>query len=298
MRRPGGSDFIRRGHDFDDAAVRLRIEPVDHARVVPRPTFHEQRLLGEAGLGVDDDDTRACVAFALQHVRKHRRALVRTRRAAIGVGRSNHDDDRSVVQCVELSHQQLCLGARLPCMRHGRGGCFGIARHGVPAHIDARGDDQAVVCDALTAAERHSPASAVDGRSSLVNHPHPGAPQPTVPMRDRCEAAQAADVVIGKEAGREAPLRLDQRHVDRAAGIDRYVAGRRRAARTAADHHYVRPGLAICAQAGQSADRRACHCVECSSRDSRRGHGRDLLVSESELAVRFRNSALAQRRLR
>jgi hypothetical protein len=97
--------------------MHLRVLPLDHAGVVLLPALHEQALLGEVLLRVDDDDARFLVALGLEHVRHHRHALVGAGRAAVGIGRRDHHDGRAVRQRVELALEQLRLRAGLPGVR-------------------------------------------------------------------------------------------------------------------------------------------------------------------------------------
>ena len=150
------------GIDALHAAVHFRILPLDHAGIMLLPAFHEQGLLGEAFLRIEDHDFRFLVALGFQHMRHHRDALVGSGRAAIRIGRCHHDDQRAVLERIELFLQELGLRTRLPGMRHDLGRGFGIAGHRIELDVDARRDHQPVIGQRRAVREAHGLLVPVD----------------------------------------------------------------------------------------------------------------------------------------
>ena len=84
-----GFDFQVFGIHAGDLAVIGLFDPFDHVAVQRLPALHEQALLGESVLVVQQQNLG--LGFVLLEVmRHHGRALVRAGRAAEGVGRNHH----------------------------------------------------------------------------------------------------------------------------------------------------------------------------------------------------------------
>ncbi len=74
----------------------FRAEPFDHAGVILLPAFLKQALLREGFLRVEDDDLRLAATAGLEHMRHHGDALIGAWRAAIWVGRRDHDNQAAI----------------------------------------------------------------------------------------------------------------------------------------------------------------------------------------------------------
>ena len=208
------------------------------------PAFLEQALLGELRLRIDDDDLGISEALFRQHMREHRGALVGAGRTAVRVGRRDHDDLLAVLDGIEPGFQQFGLRTSLPGVRHDLGCLLGIARHGVPDQAYTRRHHQPVVGNAAAVGHDDFPGLPVDGLGHLVDDGDPVVRgELLVVVIDRIEGAVSAQIKVREEAGRVLRIGLDQGDVDGPFGILGDVAGRRRAARPAADDDDLRPPL-------------------------------------------------------
>ena len=125
------------------AALRQRY-PFDHSRIKLLPGVLEQALFGEGVLGVEDEQLRARL-FGFQIMRNQAGALIRSRRAAEGIGGGCDHHQTAIVHGLELLAQQQRLLAGFPGMRHLRRGGFVIALQRVETQIDAGRQHQPVV---------------------------------------------------------------------------------------------------------------------------------------------------------
>ena len=105
----------------------------------------------------------------LEEVRDHAGALVRARRAAVGVAGHRHDDDAAVVHRLELLHQQQRLRAGLPGVRHDLGRRGRIAFDGAVVEVDAGRQHEPVVGQRLAAGERDALLAGIDRRRRVVD---------------------------------------------------------------------------------------------------------------------------------
>ena len=204
---------------------------------------------------IEDDDLRLLVALGLEHMREHGGALIRPGRAAIGIGRRDHHDQRAVVERIEPLHQQLGLRAGLPGMRHGLRRRFRIAGHRIPLEVDAGRDHQPVIGDALLA-DHDLLLVAVDGARARRHDAHALLAHLVVVVGDRLERAVAADIEVREEAGREVADRLDHGDVDRTGRVLVDEARDRAAAWAAAEHDQLGLGFGLSQDGGREQRRR------------------------------------------
>ena len=221
----------------------LGAEPFDHALVVLLPALLKQRLLGEAFLRIDHDDLGAVLARLLQRMSHHRDALVGTRRAAVGIGRSDHHNDAAVGHRIEAFLQEQRLRARLPGVRHLFFRGLRPARNGIVFEVDARRDHEAVVGQLLAVGENDFFLVAINLHRPVCNDSDAVLLHRAVAVGDGRIVPHAAEIEIAVEAGLVLRIGLNQRDGNRAAAVLGDVFRRGDAARATADYHDTRLGL-------------------------------------------------------
>ena len=236
-------DLHRLGIDARDLEIVDLVGQVeiDDAVVVFGERLLERGLLGERLLGVEDDELRFRL-LGLQEVRDHARALVRPRRAAVGVARHRHDDGAAVLHRLELPHQEQRLLTRLPGVRHDFGRLRRIALDRLVLEVDAGREHEPVVGKRLSLASVDRLLAAIDVARGVGHDVDAELAQPVVGVLQRGERAEAAEVVVRIEAGGVDRLRLDDRHLKRGR-LALQDARDRRAAGAAADDDDLGPAL-------------------------------------------------------
>ena len=215
--------------------------PLDHAGVTLRPAFHEQGLLGELFLGVEDNDFRLrLVRFEVEGDQAG--ALIGAGRAAERIGRRRNDHGAAIGHGFELLAQQGGLRSRLPSVRHGLRCLLVVPFQGAPQQLDARRYHQTVVRQIAAVLQRHLALCRVNTARGIVDDGHPvTAAQPVVAVGDEVHAGQAAQNRIAERAGHEMGTALDKGHLNARVGAPQvFRAGG--AAETAADHHHPAGG--------------------------------------------------------
>jgi hypothetical protein len=122
-------------------------------------------------------------------------------------------------------------GVRHPCLR----GSTCQPRNTVVDEVDARGEDQPVVGQALPTGDADGARRRVDGDRLAADAANTQLLEAAVADGDVGQLPAAADHQVGQRAGNERGIALDQRHLYRAAAPQAQIAGRRRPAIAAAD---------------------------------------------------------------
>ena len=186
--------------------------------------------------------------WVLDVIGNQARPLVGSGRAAIRVGRRRDNDEAAVRHGFELAAQQQRLLARLPGMRHALGGGFGVARHAVPAEIDAGRQHQAVVGKPRAARERHHAGMWIDFGGDIERRDDSLGCDLLVIELLGLEIAQAGNDLVAERAGSESLAGFDQR-VTAVRGSSRLTARAQVAPAKPPPTTTTRPP-AFCASAG------------------------------------------------
>ena len=160
-----------RMHAHHPAIIR-GTHPFHQIRVELGPAIGEQRLFGEAVLGIQRQNLGAWFV-ALQILRHHGNPFIRPWRTAERVVGDGHDEHAAILHFRQLTRQQGDrLQRRHPAMRHAGTCGLVVAFDGAPAQVDPRRHDQPVIGHVTSVGEAHAAGAGVHGRRCLVHHAH------------------------------------------------------------------------------------------------------------------------------
>ena len=236
-------------HAHNLAIVHLP-HPFDHVAVQRLPALHEQCLLGERRLGIEQEDLGLRLVLP-EIVRHHGRTLIRAGRAAERILRNRHDEGATILHGLQLALEQLRLRTGLPGVWRMLGGSLVIALQLVPLHVHPGGQHQLVPAQGTAVGQLHRPAPGIKLFRARVHHLDALLAQAIKAMAQTVPLAQSCQVEIGERTGIKALRRLDQGdlHIGMVAA---QIARCRCPAKASSDHHHVGRCLACLHQRGSA----------------------------------------------